>query len=118
MADTLDLKHETYGANVLAPFFPEKVTQCVRHHVAAKRYLCATRPAYFSQLSDASVHSLKLQGGAMNADEVCEFETNPHLKEIIQVRLLDDTGKVANLKTYPFVYFQTLLQSLVNEHCG
>lgn len=54
----------------------------------------------------------------MNADEVCEFETNPHLKEIIQVRLLDDTGKVANLKTYPFVYFQTLLQSLVNEHCG
>ena len=118
MADTLDLKHETYGANVLAPFFPEKVTQCVRHHVAAKRYLCATRPTYFSQLSDASVHSLKLQGGAMNADEVCEFETNPHLKEIIQVRLLDDTGKVANLKTYPFVYFQTLLQSLVNEHCG
>jgi len=118
MEDTLDLKHEIYGAKVLAQFFPEKVTQCVRHHVAAKRYLCATRPEYFSQLSDASVHSLRLQGGPMNAEEVTEFETNSHLNEIIQVRLLDDTGKVANLRTYPFVYFQTILQRLVDEHCG
>lgn len=118
MEDTLDLKHEIYGAEVLAQFFPEKVTQCVRHHVAAKRYLCATRPEYFSQLSDASVHSLRLQGGPMNAEEVTEFETNSHLNEIIQVRLLDDTGKVANLRTYPFVYFQTILQRLVDEHCG
>lgn len=54
----------------------------------------------------------------MNAEEVTEFETNPHLNEIIQVRLLDDTGKVANLSTYPFVYFQTILQRLVDDHCG
>ena len=118
MEDTLDLKHEIYGAKVLAPFFPETVTQCVRHHVAAKRYLCATRSEYFSQLSDASVHSLKLQGGPMSADEVTEFETNPHLKEIIQVRLLDDTGKIAGLTTRPFAYFETVLQTLVDEHCS
>ena len=116
MEDTLDLKHEVYGAKVLAPFFPEKVTQCVRHHVSAKRYLCATRSEYFSQLSDASVHSLKLQGGPMSADEVTDFETNPHLKEIIQVRLLDDSGKVADMKTHPFAYFQPVLQTLVDEH--
>ena len=117
MNDTLDRQHEVFGAKVLAPFFPEKVTQCVRHHVAAKRYLCATRGEYFSQLSAASVHSLQLQGGPMSATEVLEFEANPHLQDIIQVRLLDDGGKVADLQTYPFAYFVDLLQALVDQHC-
>jgi predicted HD phosphohydrolase len=117
MGDTHDRQHEIFGAKVLAPFFPEKVTQCVRHHVAAKRFLCATRPEYFSQLTAASVHSLQLQGGPMNAQEVAQFETNPHLQDIIQVRLLDDGGKVADMKTHNFAYFQNMLQELVNEHC-
>ena len=117
MTDIYDRQHDIYGAKVLAPFFPEPVTQCVRHHVSAKRYLCATREEYFSQLSAASVHSLKLQGGPMSAQEVTEFEANPHLQEIIQVRLVDDGGKVANLKTRSFRDFEQLLQNLVDEHC-
>lgn len=117
MADTHDRQHELFGAKVLAPFFPEKVTQCVRHHVAAKRYLCATRPEYFSKLSEASVHSLHLQGGPMNPDEVAEFETNPYLEDIIKVRLLDDGGKIADMETHNFAFFEGLLQGLVDEHC-
>jgi len=117
MTDTHDRQHEVFGAKVLAPFFPAAVTQCVRHHVAAKRYLCATRSEYFSQLSAASVHSLQLQGGPMSATEVLEFEANPHLQDIIQVRLLDDAGKVADLQTYPFTHFVDLLQTLVDQHC-
>ena len=117
MTDTHDRQHEVFGAKVLAPFFPAAVTQCVRHHVAAKRYLCATRGEYFSQLSAASVHSLQLQGGPMSATEVLEFEANPHLQDIIQVRLLDDAGKVADLQTYPFTHFVDLLQALVDQHC-
>ena len=74
MNDTEDRFHEDAGADVLQDFFPSLVTDCVRYHVAAKRYLCATRPAYFNQLSQASIHSLNLQGGAMNEDEVAEFE--------------------------------------------
>ena len=42
------------------------VTECVRLHVAAKRYLCATDPTYFGKLSPASVHTLSLQGGPMS----------------------------------------------------
>jgi len=118
MDDTHDLQHEIYGAKVLEAFFPEKVTACVRYHVAAKRYLCATRATYFSQLSKASVHSLQLQGGPMSKNEVAQFETNPHLESIIQVRLLDDAGKVANIKTYPFAHFKNLLQAQVNQHCS
>ena len=117
MDDSHDRQHEVYGAKVLAPFFPESVTQCVRHHVSAKRYLCATRTEYFSQLSAASVHSLKLQGGPMTALEVSQFETNPYLQSIIKVRLVDDGGKVAHLKTRSFRDFEQLLQNLVDEHC-
>ncbi len=51
---------------MLEPFFPPIVIACVRLHVAAKRYLCATDASYFSQLSPASVHTLSLQGGPMS----------------------------------------------------
>ena len=117
MHDEHDRRHEITGAKVLAPFFPEKVTQCVRHHVAAKRYLCATRAGYFDSLSSASVHSLQLQGGPMSATEVAAFADNPFLEDILQVRLLDDSGKVANMETYGFAYFVDLLQGLVDQHC-
>ena len=53
----------------------------------------------------------------MSATEVAEFEANPHLQDIIQVRLLDDAGKVADLQTYDFAYFVDLLQALVDQHC-
>ena len=116
MTDTHDRQHEVFGAKVLTPFFPEKVTQCVRHHVSAKRYLCATQPDYFDKLSPASVHSLLLQGGPMSNEEVAEFAANPHLEDIIQIRLLDDAGKVADMETYDFTYFKSMLQTLVDQH--
>ena len=85
--DTHDRHHEEAGAEVLAAFFPTLVTDCVRYHVAAKRYLCATKPEYFDRLSAASVHTLSLQGGPMDADEVAEFQKNPNLEQIIQVHI-------------------------------
>ena len=41
----------TRGAAWLARWFPPPVTEPVRLHVAAKRYLCAAEPAYFALLS-------------------------------------------------------------------
>ena len=108
--------HEAAGARVLEPFFPATIVDCVRYHVAAKRYLCATRPKYIDRLSPASVHSLKLQGGPMSNDEVKAFEKNPNLKQIIQVRHLDDSGKREGGETYPFSHFVPLLQRLVDQH--
>ena len=61
MEDTEDRYHEDAGAAVLEQFFPKIITDCCRHHVAAKRYLCATDPEYFQKLSTASIHSLNLQ---------------------------------------------------------
>jgi predicted HD phosphohydrolase len=77
MDDKQDRFHEEAGADVLAEFFPSVITDCVRYHVAAKRYLCATRPEYYQRLSKASIHSLNLQGGPMVVEEISEFERTP-----------------------------------------
>lgn len=116
MDDTEDRFHEEAGATVLSPFFPSVVVDCVRHHVAAKRYLCATKPDYFARLSEASVHSLNLQGGPMSPAEVEAFETNPNLKKIVQVRYLDDAGKHPDMETPDFWHFAPRVQRVVDRH--
>ncbi len=116
--DTEDRHHEDAGAAVLAPFFPSVITDCVLFHVAAKRYLCATKPEYFKRLSPASVHTLELQGGPMNAEEVAAFEQNPNLEKIIQVRYLDEAGKRDDMATPGFSHFAPMVQRLVDLHCG
>ena len=118
MDDTLDRRHEAAGAAMLEPFLPAVIVACVRHHVAAKRYLCATRPGYFDRLSEASVHSLILQGGPMGAGEVSVFEGNPHLDEIIAVRRLDESGKRPDLETPGFRHFAPLVQRMVESHAA
>jgi phosphonate degradation associated HDIG domain protein len=118
MEDTEDRYHEEAGARVLAAFFPTVVTDCVRYHVAAKRYLCATRPDYFKRLSVASVHSLNLQGGPMSAEEVAEFAQNPNLEKIIQVRYLDEAGKSPDMVTPDYWHFAPMVQRVADGHCG
>ena len=118
MNDTEDRHHEDAGAVLLEKFFPTVITDCCRYHVAAKRYLCATQPEYFGHLSEASIHSLNLQGGPMTQDEVTEFEKNPNLREIIAVRYLDEAGKQAGMKTPDFWHFAPLVQKLVDKHIG
>ncbi len=117
MDDTADKYHEEAGAKVLEKFFPPIVTECVRQHVAAKRYLCATDQSYFAKLSTASVHSLNLQGGAMNAAEIAAFQKHPHLDALVKVRHFDDRGKVAGLKTPSFAHYAPMVQRVVDGFC-
>lgn len=114
--DTEDKHHEDAGAEVLEQFFPSVITDCVRFHVAAKRYLCATKPSYFDRLSAASVHTLELQGGPMRDDEVAAFEANPNLKQIIAVRYLDEAGKRAGMETPDYWHFAPMVQRMVDRH--
>lgn len=116
LAQGIDNHHDEAGAAILSAFFPPVVTECVRCHVDAKRYLCATDTEYFGKLSDASIHSLGLQGGPMNDGEIGEFEKNPHLAEVVRVRHWDDQGKVPGHKTPPFSYYAPILQRVVDRH--
>lgn len=113
--DVEDKHHDEAGGEVLAPFFPPVIVECVRLHVSAKRYLCATDPAYFGKLSPASVHTLSLQGGPMSAEEVAEFRSNPFHDEAVRVRIWDEGGKVAGMKTRAFRDYVPLLERVVKK---
>ena len=107
-----DSRHEELGARWLAQRFAAEIAEPVRLHVPAKRYLCAVDPHYFAQLSTASVHTLKLQGGPMSAAEVARFEQEPHHREAVRLRQWDDQGKVAGLVTPPLQAYTALIDSL------
>ncbi len=110
----IDNIHEEVGANYLEPFFPALITEPIRLHVAAKRYLCATDKDYLGELSDASVNSLKVQGGPMSPAEIERFEANPYHKQAVKLRLYDDDGKVAGLEIQPVTEYRTTLEALVS----
>jgi phosphonate degradation associated HDIG domain protein len=111
----VDNLHEEAGASFLAAFFPASVTEPVRLHVAAKKYLCAVDAKYFARLSDASVQSLQVQGGPMTHDEVEIFEANPYHQSAVQVRRYDDDGKVAGLDIQAVDSYRDRLESLLQQ---
>lgn len=105
--------HEVVGAEIIAGHFPERTVSAVRHHVAAKRYLCATDSSYYAKLSPASKATLKLQGGAMSAEEVAKFEENPHYRDAVLVRIWDDEGKKPDADIPPFSHYKPMLARLI-----
>ncbi|MGC6452445.1 MAG: HD domain-containing protein [Candidatus Puniceispirillaceae bacterium] len=113
LEDETDRMHEDAGAVVLAPFFPDLVVDCCKYHVAAKRYLCACEPGYFDRLSEASVHSLRLQGGPMGQAEADAFAAHPHFDAIIAVRRYDEAGKEAGLQVPAFQSYVPMLETMV-----
>jgi phosphonate degradation associated HDIG domain protein len=90
-----DARHEDLGADWLARWFGPEVTEPVRLHVAAKRYLCAVEPGYAEALSGASKLSLSLQGGPMNPAEAAAFEGHAWHARAVRLRRHDDGGKRA-----------------------
>jgi phosphonate degradation associated HDIG domain protein len=114
----IDNLHEEAGARVLEGFFPPLVIACVRLHVPAKRYLCATDPDYFGKLSPASVKTLALQGGPMRPKEVAVFEREPFFREAIRVRLWDEAGKVPGMATPGFDHYVPVLERVVQSHAA
>jgi len=101
----IDDHHEVAGGNWLTNNFGPEVSEPVRLHVPAKRYLCAVEQAYKEQLSAPSIRSLHLQGGPMTAQEVAEFEQNPQCQSAIKLRRWDDAAKVPGLQTEPLESF-------------
>ena len=112
MAGT-DNDHGDRGAAWLAQWFPPAMTEPVRLHVAAKRYLCAVEPGYFELLSPASVYTLSVQGGPMTPAEAREFEANPCARDAISVRRWDDAAKDPGAVTPDIGHFLPLLTGLV-----
>lgn len=107
-----DARHEISGAALLSRWFPLSVTEPVRLHVDAKRYLCVVEPGYAEGLSGASRLSLRLQGGPMTREEAAAFESGPFWEEAVRLRRFDDAGKQPDLVVPGLETYFPLLQAL------
>ena len=97
VSTSVDGKHEDIAFNFLKNYFKPEVTEPIKLHVSAKRYLCREK-SYYNLLSKASKVSLELQGGKMNNDEAQKFILLKHHKDAITLRKYDDEGKIPNMK--------------------
>ena len=110
-----DNRHGDIAATWLAAWFGPAVTEPIRLHVAAKRYLCAVDPLYYQRLSDASKYTLTVQGGPMNTDETRSFESEPYATDGIRLRRWDDAAKDAGATVAPYDHYAPTL-SLLARH--
>ena len=94
----IDTQHESIGSAWLSQHFGPEVSEPVRLHVAAKRYLAATEAGYFDLLSDASKLSLKLQGGPMSPSEVKAFQAERFFADAVRLRRWDEEGKIVGFR--------------------
>jgi len=107
----VDDRHETIGANVLAHWFPDEVTEPIRMHVRAKRYLCAVDKTYAGTLSAASVRSLALQGGPFSDSDADTFLHLPFAAEAIALRRCDEAAKVPGTETPDLEHYAPLIRA-------
>ena len=111
----IDDKHEEGGAKWLRRRFGPAVSEPVRLHVAAKRYLCAVEPGYFESLSPASVRSLELQGGRFDAAGAADFIARPHAEEAVRLRRWDEAAKVQGRATPDLAHFRPYVEACLER---
>jgi gamma-butyrobetaine dioxygenase len=105
------LDHAADGAAWLAQWFAPAVTEPVRLHVEAKRYLCQREPAYAASLSPASVRSLGLQGGPMDVAHAATFSEAPHSADAVALRRCDDWAKTPGFGTPDLDHFLSYVRA-------
>ena len=82
----------------------------IKHHVIAKRYLARDKN-YYNRLSEASVISLKLQGGLLNSKEAKVFEKEEFFKDAIKLRKFDEAAKKIGVKIKDIIQYKDLLKA-------
>ncbi len=101
----IDDVHQYRALPFLRGLFSDGVIDAIRLHVDAKRYLCATRPAYFAQLSEDSKRSLALQGGIFSEAQAQIFIRQPGAEAAVRLRIWDDLAKEAGKVTPDLAYY-------------
>jgi gamma-butyrobetaine dioxygenase len=106
-------EHAGDGAQWLAQWFGPAVTEPVRLHVEAKRYLCRVEPGYRASLSVASLRSLELQGGPMDDAEAAVFAALGHASGAVLLRRCDEWAKDPDLDTPALIHYRPLVRSVL-----
>lgn len=113
VAEGADDRHQALGAKLLDRWFGPEVTEPVRLHVEAKRYLCHREAGYWERLSTLSKRTLEIQGGPMTEDEALAFERLPFHADAVRVRRWDDIGKQPGMRTQTHAHFMALAAACV-----
>jgi phosphonate degradation associated HDIG domain protein len=111
----IDTQHESLGSAWLSQQFGPEVSEPVRLHVAAKRYLSVSEAGYFDLLSEASKLSLKLQGGPMNPEEQAKFGAERFSREAVALRRWDDEGKIVGMATPGLAHFVPMIERVLRR---
>lgn len=111
LAIELDHCHEEVGAALLEPYYGPEVTEPVRLHVPAKRYLCGVDADYYNGLSETTRHTLRLQGGPMTPAESETFASQPFAEHAARLRRWDDLAMIAEREVPDFDHYRGLLSS-------
>jgi phosphonate degradation associated HDIG domain protein len=107
--------HGELAADLLKHLFPDAVTEPIRMHVAAKRYLCATDSKYWDGLSKASKESLEWQGGPFTADQAKIFIRKPFAWEAVRLRRWDDEAKKTDMATLTLEQLIPVMQTAMRR---
>ena len=110
VSNSLDGKHEEIGFKLLKNYFKPEVTEPIKLHVQAKRYLSKNK-SYYDLLSNPSKISLKLQGGIMNDEESQKFTSLKFCRDALMLRKYDDGGKIPNIKVKKIDDYRDLINS-------
>ena len=108
----IDMHHEAVGARWVEARFPGSVSEPIRLHVAAKRYLVTTNRDYVAKLSPASVQTLNMQGGPFSQEELIEFTSSIGAEDAVRIRLWDDLAKVRDKQTSTIFDFEAVINAL------
>jgi predicted HD phosphohydrolase len=85
--------HDLVAADFLSEFLPGAVTEPIRWHVEAKRYLVANDAEYAKNLSEGSIVSLESQGGPMSEAEMQVFRVVAAYERALTLRRFDEAAK-------------------------
>jgi len=110
-----EMNHGNIAATAVRGLLGERVAELVGLHVAAKRYLVTTDPAYRELLSTASARSLMLQGGSLTAAELVEFERRRHSVDAVVLRHADDAAKVPGRQVPSLLSWRPVLDAVANS---
>jgi predicted HD phosphohydrolase len=69
-------------------------------------------PGYLESLSPASVISLAIQGGPLDAAGCEAFSLHPAAEDAFRLRTYDDQGKIEDLEVPKFEHYRSMLQGL------
>ena len=107
--------HGEAGARWLVPRVGARAAWLAEQHVPAKRYIVATDADYRAQLSEVSQRTLIAQGGPMDEDEIAAFRSNPDWQQAVELRLIDDQGKIPGLTVPELDSYRPALTAVVRS---